>query len=331
MHSSQSPLRRAIVVLLAGTFAAHAGANDALYSFKFDNDMLTSDDDGHYTNGLELSRTVLSEGDHWTQRLAKGLPGWSAQGLDAYQYHLIHQIYTASDIHRSSLIENDRPYAGLLLGGISLLDDEYHQGWREATVLNLQVGIVGPASGAKGLQKATHKLLGSQQPEGWEHQLDNEPILNAGWHKAWWWRDDWWGLEIEYGPNASLALGNLYTYGGGGAALRFGEGLDTSFGIPNIAPAQGERQNFLPQQGFGWYGFIGLEGRYMAHNLLLDGNTFEDSHSVDRREWVGDLQLGIVASWDQWQLAFTSVWRTHEFEQQEGADTFGSVTLSTWL
>lgn len=32
----------------------------------------------------------------------------------------------------------------------------------------------------------------------------------------------------------------------------------------------------------------------MAHNLLLDGNTFEDSHSVDRREWVSDFQLVIA-------------------------------------
>lgn len=331
MHLSQSTPLRVVVALLAGSFSTQASASDALYSLKFENDMLTTHDDGHYTNGLELSRTALPEDDHWSRRLADSLPGWTAQGLDAYSYHVTHQIYTANDIHRSSLIENDRPYAGLLLGGVSLLDGEQHQGWREAAVLNLQAGIVGPAAGAEKLQETTHKILDSQQPQGWDHQLSNEPIANVGLHKAWWWQGNWGGLEVEYGPNVSFALGNLYTYGGGGAALRFGEGLDTSFGIPNVAPAQGERQNFLPHRGFGWYGFIGVEGRYMAHNLLLDGNTFEDSHSVDRREWVGDLQVGIVTSWDRWQLAFTSVWRTHEFEQQADSDAFGSVTLSTWL
>ena len=51
----------------------------------------------------------------------------------------------------------------------------------------------------------------------------------------------------------------------------------------------------------------------MAHNMLLDGNTFEDSHSVDRREWVGDAKLGVALTSSRWQLAFASVWRSREF------------------
>ncbi|WP_253272910.1 lipid A-modifier LpxR family protein [Halomonas sp. PR-M31] len=88
---------------------------------------------------------------------------------------------------------------------------------------------------------------------------------------------------------------------------------------------------FVPDAGFGWYGFLGTEGRFMAHNLLLDGNTFESSHDVDRREWVGDLTAGVVFSWDRFQVALTNVWRTREFESQDEADQFGSITLSTWL
>lgn len=316
--------------LIATLIATHVGA-DELYTLKIENDSLFSSKDGQYTNGIELSRTFIPEADHWTRRLADELPGWSAQGLDASAYHLAHHIYTPNDIGQASVVGGDRPYAGLLLGSFSLFGDTDYPGWREASVLKMQVGFVGPATGAEPLQEATHKVTGSEDPEGWDNQLDNEPIVNVGGHKAWWLPASGAGLEFEYGPTASFALGNLYSYVGGGAALRFGEGLDKSFGIPSVAPAQGGRQGFLPSQGFGWYGFIGMEGRYMAHNLLLDGNTFEDSHSVDRREWGGDLQLGVVASWGRWQVAYANVWRSREFERQKEVNRFSSVTFSAWL
>ncbi len=319
-------------LLLASMLCAPLAMSADLYSIKVENDALSSiEEDGHYTNGLELTRITLPGTAHWSRTLADWLPGWSASGLDAVGYHFIHQIYTPTDIGRERLIEDDRPYAGLLLGGLSLFDDEQHEDWRETTDLQLQIGWVGPAAGGKSIQKAVHKVTDSEEPEGWSHQLENEPIINLGVSKSWWWLSRFGGLEWEYGPSASMNVGNLYDYLGAGGALRFGRGLEKSFGIPAVAPAQGGRQGFIPDAGFGWYGFVGTEGRYMAHNLLLDGNTFESSHDVDRREWVGDLTAGVVLSWDRFQIALTNVWRTREFESQDEADQFGSVTLSTWL
>lgn len=318
------------LLLMALSLPASYAHAEALYSLKLDNDLFAGGDE-HYTNGVELTRVTVPDERHWARDLADALPGWSAQRLSAVGYHFTHQIYTPDDIETAAVVENDRPYAGLLLGGVSLFESNRHPGWRETSVLSLQAGLVGPATGAQELQNVVHKLIGSEEPEGWDNQLENEPILDLGWHKAWWHQANWGGLEMEYGPNASVALGNLYTYAGTGGTLRFGDGLDNSFGIPSVAPASGGRQGFLPGQGFGWYGFVGVEGRYMAHNLLLDGNTFEDSHSVDRREWVGDLQAGFVVTWDDWQLAYTTVWRTREFEEQHSGDQFGSITLSTWL
>ncbi|GHB07564.1 lipid A deacylase LpxR family protein [Modicisalibacter luteus] len=308
-----------------------AAADESLYSLKLTNDTFSAGGDEHYTNGVELTRISVPDQQHWTRHLAARLPGWSAQSLDAVGYHLAHQIYTPNNIEATTLLENDRPYAGLLLGGISLFDDVEHDGWREASVLDLEIGLVGPATGAEKLQNGAHHILGSEKAEGWDNQLENEPILNLGWHKAWWAQADLGGLEMEYGPHTSLALGNLYTYAGAGGTLRFGEGLDNSFGVPSVAPAMSVRQGFLPDRSFGWYGFVGVEGRYMAHNLLLDGNTFEDSHDVERQEWVGDLKAGVAFNWGDWQLAYTAVWRTKEFKEQTDSDRFGSLTLSTWL
>lgn len=323
--------RLLLAALLSAPFFTPLANAESLYSLKVTNDLLSLSGDGHYTSGVDLMRITTPAADHWSRQLAEWLPGWTAGGLDAIGYQLSHQLYTPKNIARRELIEDDRPYAGLLLGGLSLFDDVQHRGWREASTLNLKFGMVGPIAGGEPLQKGVHELIGSEEPRGWDHQLENEPIVNLGWHKAWWLQSRWAGLEWEYGPSASWQLGNLYDYLGSGGAIRFGDGLDKSFGIPSVAPALGGRQGFSANRGFGWYGFVGVEGRYMAHNLLLDGNTFEDSHSVERREWVGDVTAGAVVSLDRWQLAFTSVWRSHEFEAQDESDHFGSITLSTWL
>ncbi|WP_128690400.1 lipid A deacylase LpxR family protein [Chromohalobacter israelensis] len=320
---------------LAPAFAMTAFAGpalaDGLLTIKSENDIFASGEDGHYTNGLEIDWSFTPDARHWTRDLAEIVPGWSGASLDSVAYRGGQQIYTPKDIERSDLVENDRPYAGLLYAGISLFDDRQHAGWRQADDLHVDIGIVGPASGGKAIQKNFHHLIGSDEPEGWTHQLHNEPIVNLTYKRSWWLQRSLGALDVEYGPNAGFALGNLYTYAASGVGLRIGDNLQRSAGMPAVAPAQSGRSHFDPGQGFGWYAFASLEGRFMAHNLLLDGNTFEDSHSVDRRQWVGDALAGVALTWDRWQLTYTSVWRTHEFEAQEEHDQFGSVTLAFWL
>ena len=139
------------------------------------------------------------------------------------------------------------------------------------------------------------------------------------------------GLEFEYGPSAGFSLGNLYTYGSAGLGLRIGQGLARSFSIPAVAPAQSGSMFFDQGGGFAWNLFANVEGRYMAQNMLLEGNTFKSSHSVDPNEWVGDAKAGIALTWNSWQVAFASVWRTREFNGQDKHDQFGSLTVSTWF
>jgi lipid A 3-O-deacylase len=42
-----------------------------------------------------------------------------------------------------------------------------------------------------------------------------------------------------------------------------------------------------PKGGFGWCLFASFEGRAVARNIFLDGNTFTDSHSIDKKTFVG--------------------------------------------
>lgn len=302
-----------------------------LYSLKVENDIIATGSDGHYTNGFELMRSFEPDGDHWSRRFAETVPGWAADEVDNIAYRLGHQIYTPNDIERAGLIEDDRPYAGLLFAGLSIHSTTQHDGWRGTSGLHLDLGIVGPAAGAERVQRRVHDVTDSDEPKGWDNQLRNEPFVNLAYQHRWWLQQRFAGLEFEYGPSAGFSFGNLYTYGSAGLGLRIGKGLARSFSIPAVAPAQSGSMFFDQGGGFAWNIFANVEGRYMAHNMLLEGNTFKSSHSVDSREWVGDAKAGVALTWNSWQLAFASVWRTREFHGQDEHDQFGSLTVSAWF
>lgn len=315
----------ALMLLLAGGLA-HA---DAL-SIKIENDIVSTGEDGHYTGGLEIIYGFAPEADHWTDGLSRLLLD-SRGPADNVAYRLGHQIYTPEDIEQTALVVDDRPYAGLLFGGVSVFSETPGEAARTTRGVHLDVGLVGPAAGGETIQRRLHEWTDSDEPRGWDNQLENEPFINLGIQQRWWKQHSPGGLEFEYGPMLGGAIGNLYTFAATGVGMRLGHNLDRSFSIPSVTPAQSGSQYFTEGEGFAWYGFANLEGRYMAHNLLLDGNTFTDSHSVDRREWVGDASLGVALTWSRWQLSFVNVWRTREFEEQRQSDHFGSLTISTLL
>lgn len=302
-----------------------ASAADGMFTLKIENDGLASSDDGHFTSGVEFNWSFAPEEDHWSQRLATALPESLIGRADRVAYRLTHQIYTPDNIRVSELIEDDRPYAGLVLGGISLYEDVERGDWRQATDLHFDVGLVGPSSLADSLQREVHRVTNSDHPNGWDNQLGDEPILSAAFRRQWWQQLPLAGKTFSHGPSVGAALGNLYVYANGGYGVRWG---DEGTGLPSMTPNPGMRQTFSQDNGFRWYLFASVDGYYMAHNLTLDGNTFKNSHSVDRREWVGDVMGGVALAWDAWQMTYTAVSRTREFHGQEESDSFGMITLA---
>ena len=148
------------LIAVLGSIAPLAMADDDAVSLKFANDGIASNDDGHFTSGFELNWSFTPTPQNWTQRLATALPDGLIGQADRATYRLVHQIYTPDDIERSELIEDDRPYAGLVYGGISLYEDVPVGAWTQATDLHLDVGLVGPSSLADNLQREVHHVTG---------------------------------------------------------------------------------------------------------------------------------------------------------------------------
>jgi len=322
-----SPLRWPLASLFAcvSLLPGLANAADEVLSVKFENDNLASSDDGHFTSGFELNWSFEPASDSWTQRLATALPDSLIGSADIAAYRLVHQIYTPNNITQSELIEDDRPYVGLVYGGISLYEDVPMGNWQQATDVHLDIGLAGPSSLADSIQREVHRFTDGDRPSGWDNQLGDEAILNAAIRRQWWHSTPLGGKQFAHGPSVSGALGNLYTYAGAGYSVRWG---DDASGIPTLTPNPGSRHHLTGSDGWQWYLFASVDGYYMAQNLTLDGNTFRNSHSVDRKEWVGDVSGGLALAWEDWQVTYAAVARSREFDGQEEQDKFGALTLS---
>ena len=195
------------------------------------------------------------------------------------------------------------------------------------------LGIVGEEALAEPVQEFVHDLIDTRDPSGWDNQLDFEPGFILSRTRRWpmalsYTMDDFW-FNVE--PNINLSLGNVYTYAGAGANITFGPYQGTLQDTPPRVTPSGPGTGYFqtPDQGWSWYLFAGADGRAMARNIFLDGNTFSDSHSVDKKHFVADFYGGAALTFDNYRLSYTLTGRTKEFDKQENDSLFGSLTLTT--
>jgi hypothetical protein len=128
-------------------------------------------------------------------------------------------------------------------------------------------------------------------------------------------------------------VGNVMTYGETGLTLRFGQGLLADYGQQRMRPSTSGTSYFNADSmtsPFGYYVFVAAQGRAVGRNIFLDGNTFEDSRSVDKKPLVGDLSAGISMFWsDNFRIDGSATYRTREFDEQTGDRViFGGFNIS---
>ncbi|MBN1625614.1 MAG: lipid A deacylase LpxR family protein [Deltaproteobacteria bacterium] len=137
-------------------------------------------------------------------------------------------------------------------------------------------------------------------------------------------------------PHAGFTVGNLLIAGAFGGQFRYGLNLPNDFGTLLIrpgsdtnAPIDDSDPRLSPEtRPLSIHIFLGIDAFAMARNILLDGNTFTDSHSVDKRTFVGRFFAGFGILFHKVKFTYSNVWQTREFETQKGGQQYGSITLS---
>ncbi|SMF22965.1 hypothetical protein SAMN02745866_01462 [Alteromonadaceae bacterium Bs31] len=270
-----------IFILVACSSQQRTFASDKWRSLILENDFI-ADDDAGYSNGLGVSwgryaKTDFHQlsGPDWLLGKAKRLP-WATRGdYFSFSQSLSQSMFTPEDLESEELIENDRPYAGLLLWQSRLNSFTSHH----ATRYQLQLGVVGPASGAEQLQSAIHSLRGVGSPNGWKHQLKNEPVLAFSaetLHRLPIVTSSLFNIDTV--GFAKLQAGNLKSEAGAGFSIRLGRELQASFPTANLMPGRSEK--LFKAHKPSWYVFISAYAAHVFNDITLTGNTMHDSHSV---------------------------------------------------
>lgn len=274
------------ILCVATTVCAQASNESSLCdvaTVQYDNDVVGGTD-RHYTGGLRLA--CVTSPPKFMHDLI--LPGPSADAITRSRstYAIGESIFTPDDLSRSEPIEDDQPYAGWLYLGFGLEREVVPKFDRPRYLDNfeLQLGVIGPLSGAEQLQSLNHDLFDATDPQGWGNQLDNEPGINLFYSRQWTGAEEinltpgngFPELFFDVTPELGLALGNIHIFGAGGLTFRLGNFLPDDHGPPVIRPSLPGSDYFPTQEGFSAYVFGGLEGRVVGRNIFLDGNTFQD-------------------------------------------------------
>lgn len=306
-----------------------AERNGGTLSLVYENDWVDGGKDRNYTNGIRLSYISGAEpGDGVSKWLSRNLMGNEEQTLWRWGLALGHSIFTPNDIKAKIPNPNDHPYAGWLYGEYILIAAQRDK----ASQFTFRFGMVGPSAGGEWVQNEVHKLIGADTADGWDYQIKDEPGIVISYDRrlrAVWETGDYnFGMDIT--PSAGVTLGNVQTNARIGVMARVGRNMKTDYdyGPARIRPALAGAGFVTPIDTNSWYLFAGVEGRYVAHDIFLDGSLFRDGPGVGSRPFVGDLQAGFVVQVRDTQFAFTYVERTPEFDGQNGAHRFGAFTLS---
>lgn len=308
-----------------------AGAESlGVFSFVVENDLFYGLDQ-HYTNGLRLLWVPDGEAipPKWARNLIRKVPWFRNQGTLRHGYAFGQSMFTPSDITVAKPPSDERPYAGWLYSSIGLGVES----GKVLDLLALTVGMVGPSALAKQGQKFIHEISDSDEPQGWDTQLANEPGIMVTYQHSW--RalasSTFTEGQMDVTPHVGAVVGNVFTYGNLGLTLRFGKRLPNDYGPPRIQPGSPGSGDFSPVSHTGWYFFVGVEGRAVARNIFLDGNTFYESSSVTKEPLVGDVQFGYVFDWRRYRLCYTHVLRTREYQTQASRDDFGAFSITVRL
>jgi hypothetical protein len=181
--------------------------------------------------------------------------------------------------------------------------------------------------------------MGINQAQGWSNQIQTEPGGALSYQRLW--RVpvpfvNWTSGGVENGvdivPEGGGTVGNVFDYAEAGAMLRIGHHLETDYGPVRVRPAPSGTDYFNPAHlgnEIGYYFFAGTQGRAVARNLFLDGNSFRQSAHVEHKTFVADLDAGATIFWsDRIRLTLSVERLTREFVGQPHPDVNGTAAIA---
>jgi len=298
--------------------------------------------DRDYTSGLRLAltRSPCRSAPQWAERLVKL---WCRSGLCSGDQHSLavgyifgQSIYTPTRYDSTAPRPFDRPYAGHLFGSFMIQathskGGDSSEAERDQTIFEMQLGLVGPHAYGEEVQNGWHRLWQEEEALGWDNQLADEPTFNLNILS----RRKFGGRYLDVVPHWGIQLGTVRTGANLGATLRIGSNLVQlpEFGLPRLRRSSASKSQFEASA------FVGVDGRYVAHDIFVDGGVFRklERSRIEPKSFVYDVKAGFELSWKQWAFHYTWTHRGPDFESrliQDGGEqdirAYALTHRSTW-
>ena len=241
-------------------------------------------------------------------------------------------FYTPDNIALGNTIQPyERDYCGVAEG--------FYQMWRKETVLGdpeyvmyeLDFGVLGPMALGAQTQSYAHRIIpGNIQPQGWDNQMPNEPILNGymerhhnfivtGDRKS-------WSVVTDGVYGGSLGTTWINTFGG--AEARLGYNIpdfvaDNTFTMKAVNGNMEENHNF--------YSYVKFEAKEyaQARNSTLGDSLFQD-HPYGRTltPAFAETTVGLVIGYDKLSFCYLLTKRSDEYYGQAKPMDYGTLIIN---
>lgn len=323
-------MKKLILFLLLASFL---NANENLFGLESFNYSMENDNDFHtdfgYTHGAKISLLF------YRQNSFLNIPFISSENTNNFiSFSYANQMYTPYDLDETQLIEDDRPYAGY-----SYIEIGLHQTTdTNLDSLTLQTGIVGPSSGMENLQNLFHKSIDASNASGWNYQLKDEFIMQLNYmHK---WRVEYskiYGLETVLVPYAGANIGNASIKASGGALYRIGFNIPKDYGMNSMNEGSFSslptHSKAIVNDSSKWSLNLNVSAgsNLVVRDIFLDGNTFKDSHSVDKNYFNAYASVGGSARYKNFSIDYQHNYYSKEYKQRGLHKTYkgyGSLILT---
>lgn len=312
----------ALALALVGASApAVAVAQLRAFEFRLDNDQFAftpGADERWYTSGAFLRLGFDAPAGSVASRAAGAwcarVVGCGAEARTLVTLSLAQRIYTPAFTADTAPQPFDRPYAAALaLGaGIVVADRRVRQS------LELQLGTVGRGGLGETTQNVIHDVLDQSRARGWDTQLRTRTLAQLGGSHLATFALPW---DRSGGVlRAAAVAGTVQTHAELGALLRTG-----SHGGAPTWPGEG-----FGARDDGWQAWIGIEGRAVARDRLIDGEATGYASQVRHEPFTATAFVG--ASFEavrDWRVELGIAWHSVPFSTPVGGDSLRPQRIGT--